>query len=295
MENKSNLKEAVFYIEYSDPLRKHNTSRNLTEAKSGFSKDFVDAYLCIDGRPISLSGLYEGDENMKKESANRDPRFKQNILTYDFPFSISDDNDTIYIKNENEFISINCYTGYKSIKYLVPTVKAFETNTNVYDGILYRYAELLLNYAEAKAELGECNQQVLDMTVNKLRDRVGMPHLIEDVGFIDPNWPKWGYELTPLLQEIRRERRIELAGEGFRLDDLKRWKAGELLNNVMTYVGKKTDGEHYAIVYPNYTNDNYLYEEGKSRKWNDKLYLYPIPTGELSRNPQLLPQNIGWQ
>ncbi|HCC52099.1 MAG TPA: hypothetical protein DEQ30_08610 [Porphyromonadaceae bacterium] len=49
------------------------------------------------------------------------------------------------------------------------------------------------------------------------------------------------------------------------------------------------------MVYPNYTNENAIYEEGKSRKWNNKLYLYPLPTGELNRNPALLPQNTGWQ
>ena len=70
-----------------------------------------------------------------------------------------------------------------------------------------------------------------------MRDRVAMPHLTMEVGFTDANWPDWGYSVTPLLQEIRRERRIELAGEGFRFGDLKRWKAGKLLNNVQTYVG----------------------------------------------------------
>ncbi len=295
IEDKSNLKEVILRVEYNDPLRRHNISRILTEANTGFSKDFVDSYLCTDGKPIALSNLYEGDENMRKESANRDPRFKQNILTNDFPLLIADNGDTTYIESEADFISIYCYTGYKSIKYFIPTQRAFETNTNVHDGIAYRYAETLLIYAEAKAELGECSQDVLDKTINKLKERAGMPYLTTDVGFTDPDWPRWEYDVSPLLQEIRRERRIELAGEGFRWGDLKRWKAGVLLDNVKTYVGKKKDGVHYAIVYPNYTNENAIYEEGKSRKWNNKLYLYPLPTGELNRNPALLPQNTGWQ
>ena len=122
-----------------------------------------------------------------------------------------------------------------------------------------------------------------------------MPHLNLNVGFTDPNWPDYGYPLSPILQEIRRERRIELAGEGFRFDDLCRWKAGHLLDNVKTYIGKKLSTGKYAIVYPNYTNDDLSYQEGKSRKWDDKMYLYPIATGELQRNPQLLPQNPGWR
>ena len=152
--------------------------------------------------------------------------------------------------------------------------------------------------AEAKAELGTITQDDLDKTVNELRDRVGMPHLSLSVGFVDSKWPNWGYDLSPLLQEIRRERRVELAGEGFRFGDLKRWAAGKLLNNVQTYVGKFTknaDGEwKQAIIYGNYTNEDLSYQEGKSRTWNDKMYLYPIPTGELQRNPNLLPQNPGW-
>ena len=114
-----------------------------------------------------------------------------------------------------------------------------------------------------------------------------------EVGFTDANWPEWGYDLSPLLQEIRRERRIELAGEGFRFADLKRWKAGKLLENPQTYLGKYVQGEdgqfYQTIVYANYATPD------KSRKWNDKMYLYPIPLGELQRNPNLLPQNPGWE
>ena len=93
--------------------------------------------------------------------------------------------------------------------------------------------------AEAKAELGTITQADLTKTINVLLDRAGMPQLTMVVGFTDPNWPAWGYSLSPLLQEIRRERRIEFACEGFRLDDLARWKAGKICDNVKTYVGKR--------------------------------------------------------
>lgn len=294
IEDKTKVKEIILGVDYEPSIRQHGISRYLAEAENGFSKDFVDSYLCIDGKPISISDKYEGDGTMKKESANRDPRFKQNILTNDFPSFISYDGVPTYIENESDFISRYCYTGYKSIKFFIPTAKAFEALGNTYDGIIYRYAETLLIYAEAKAELGTITQDDLDNSINLLRRRVGMPDLKCDVGFTDPDWPDWGYTLSPILQEIRRERRVELVGEGLRFDDLRRWKAGHLLNNVMTYVGKKTDAKHYAVVYPNYTTDDYTYKEGVSRKWNDKLYLYPIPTGELGRNPNLLPQNPGW-
>ena len=296
MEDKTNLKEAILPVTYLDGKRKHGMSRTLAEANTGFSKDFVESYLCLNGKPITGNDQYKGDTNMKDETTDRDPRLKQTILTWDFPTRVTvATNDSTYIEKEEDFISQYCLTGYKSIKYFIPTDKAFEANNNTYDGIAYRYAETLLINAEAKAELGTITQADLNKTINVLRDRAGMPHLTLEVGFTDPNWPAWGYSLTPLLQEIRRERRIELAGEGFRWDDLARWKAGAICNNVKTYIGKREpykEGQ-YAIVYPAYTNDNYSYEAGKSRTWNDRLYLRPIPTGELQRNDNLS-ANPGW-
>ena len=272
-------------------------SRTLSEANTGFSKDFVESYLCLNGKPITGNDQYKGDDNMKNETTDRDPRLKQTILTWDFPTRVTvATNDSTYVEKEEDFISQYCLTGYKSIKYLIPTDKAFEANNNTYDGIAYRYAETLLINAEAKAELGTITQADLNKTINVLRDRAGMPHLTMEVGFTDPNWPAWGYSLSPLLQEIRRERRIELAGEGFRWDDLARWKAGKICDNVKTYVGKREPYKegNYAVVYPAYTNADYSYDAGKSRTWNDRLYLRPIPTGELQRNENLLPQNPGW-
>ena len=88
--------------------------------------------------------------------------------------------------------------------------------TSSYDWFVFRYAEILLIYAEAKCELGECTQAVLDETINKLRDRVEMKHLtVSPVADLNP--VDYGYSITPLLYEIRRERRIELALEGFPL------------------------------------------------------------------------------
>ena len=298
IEDKSKLKEAILPVIYTDGKRKHGMSRTLAEANTGFSKNFVENYLCKNGNPISGNSQYKGDANMKDETTDRDPRLKQTILTWDFPTQvIVSTNDSTFIKNEKEFISQYCFTGYKSIKYFIPTDKAFEAENNTYDGIAYRYAETLLINAEAKAELGTIGQTDLDNTINVLRDRVGMPHLTLVVGFTDPNWINWGYSLSPLLQEIRRERRVELAGEGFRWDDLARWKGGKVCDNVKTYIGKRMpyDGGKYAVVYPAYTNADYSYETGKSRTWNDRMYMRPIPTAELGRNSQLLPQNSGWE
>lgn len=298
MEDKSNLKEAVLYIDYEKNLRHHNATRWLRNAKSGWSKDFVDCILYTDGKPASVTSKDAvQNRTMAEEIKDRDPRFRQLILTSEDPYTIAPDGTINYL-SEDKYVSKDCPTGYWVRKYFNPDPSQDIEGKSTFDGIAYRYAETLLINAEAKAELGTITQDDLDKTVNELRDRVGMPHLSLSVGFVDSKWPNWGYDLSPLLQEIRRERRVELAGEGFRFGDLKRWAAGKLLNNVQTYVGKFTknaDGEwKQAIIYGNYTNEDLSYQEGKSRTWNDKMYLYPIPTGELQRNPNLLPQNPGW-
>ena len=309
MEDKSNLSEAILYIDYAEPLRRHNMGHGAYEALAGFSKDFVDGYLYADGLPKALTSYPTADETMAEELANRDPRASQTIRNDKFfegneSYTVIVTEDTLGA--DDAYITQFIPTGYQTIKGYDPATAHRGNTLEVHDGIAYRYAETLLIYAEAKAELGSITQDDLDRSINQLRDRVGMPHLTTSVNFTDPNWPDYGYTLSPLLQEIRRERRVELAGEGFRFADICRWKAGQILNNVMTYVGKKIsvkasqakDGlranNGCVIIYGNYTNADLSYQEGKSRTWNDKMYLYPIPTGELQRNENLLPQNPGW-
>lgn len=289
MDDKSNLKEAILYIDYIEDKRMHNMSHGTLEANAGFSKDFVDCILYDDGLPKGLTTQPTTDNTIAEEMAGRDPRFSQ-LIKNDAYLTDEEKEKANY---DDNYVDKFHLTGYHTIKGYIPDLPS-GYYVEFTDGIAYRYAETLLINAEAKAELKTLTQDDLDNTINKLRDRVGMPHLKKEVGFTDPNWPDYGYTLSAILQEIRRERRVELAGEGFRFDDLCRWKAGHLLDNVMTYVGKKLSNGKYAIVYPNYTNDDLSYQEGKSRKWDDKMYLYPIATGELQRNPQLLPQNPGW-
>ena len=289
MDDKSNLKEAILYIDYIEDKRMHNMSHGTLEANAGFSKDFVDCILYDDGLPKGLTTQPTTDNTIAEEMAGRDPRFSQ-LIKNDAYLTDEEKEKANY---DDNYVDKFHLTGYHTIKGYIPDLPS-GYYVEFTDGIAYRYAETLLINAEAKAELKTLTQDDLDNTINKLRDRAGMPHLKKEVGFTDPNWPDYGYTLSAILQEIRRARRVELAGEGFRFDDLFRWKAGHLLDNVMTYVGKKLSNGKYAIVYPNYTNDDLSYQEGKSRKWDDKMYLYPIATGELQRNPQLLPQNPGW-
>lgn len=275
--------EAIMIQRFVEDKLMHNRVRQLGEFGSGMTKDFAETYLCTDGLPIALSSHYMGDAQFEDEFVDRDPRMQQTIYTQDRPYHITAEGQYQY-QDVPQFDNGMAYTGYRLIKFFSPTQRDFEYQRNTLDDFIYRYGEVLVNYAEAKAELGEATQDVLDNSINLLRDRVGMPHLTTTVGFTDPNWPDWEVPVTPLINEIRRERRVELAAEGFRFDDLRRWKAGELLENPKTYLGARDPqtGE-YRVLYP-----------GKTRVWEDKSYLYPLPTQELTLNKQL-DQNPDWK
>ena len=276
--------EGILIQRYIIDKRMHNNVRQLGEPKTGYSKDFVESYLCADGLPISLSPNYQGDEKFADEFLNRDPRMSQSIYHEGRPYRIYD-NEAVNNKTMPEFDNSYCPTSYFIIKGFSPYEKDRLPSTSVIDDFIFRYGKVLLDYAEAKAELGECTQLVLDRSINLLRDRVKMPHLTVEVGFTDPNWPNWEVPVSPLINEIRRERRIETCAEGDRWNDIVRWKAGKLLENPKTLLGaKELETGKSRVVYPGIS----------SRKWDDKLYQYPIPYQELTLNPSLN-QNPGWK
>lgn len=276
--------EGIMVQRYITNKRMHNNVRRLGEAFTGYNIDFVQSYLCTDGLPIALSPLYKGDAVFGDEFVNRDPRMEQSIYQSERPYRIFDDGVVNY-KAMPEFQNNNCPTSYFILKGYSPYERDRLPGTSIIDDFIFRYGKVLVSYAEVKAELGECTQEVLDNSVNLLRDRVGMPHLTVDVGFEDPNWPNWEVPVTPLINEIRRERRLETAAEGNRWDDLVRWKAGKLLENIKTVQGARDpETGEYRVIYPGYS----------TRTWDDKLYLYPVPTQELSLNPNLT-QNPGWE
>lgn len=284
--------EAIMPMRYITTILMNNYDRQLGEAGDGYSKNFARSFLCKDGLPTSLSPLYKGDDTPEDEASNRDPRYKQQIATRGFDFL---NGDLITLPRIGTSVTS---TGYQPIKGRSSSLAAWNAGQSTLDLFIFRYAEILLIEAEAKAELGLCTQAVLDQTINKLRDRVGMPHMMLASLVKDPKSDFPG--LPVLIDEIRRERRIELGSEGFRFDDLHRWRAGSLINNPETTLGMKLTpalkaqypaGQVGSIVVD---NNNYIQiYPGITRTWNDKLYLYPIPTQELTLNPTLK-QNPGW-
>ena len=313
----SSNKEAILYRKYVSGTFTHGTGRQ--DASPGFSKDFMESFLCKDGKPIGVSELYQGDETLDIELTNRDPRMYQIVDNIHRPWAVQKDG-TIDLHRSAidttasapDVSASKSVTGYLNTKHISADPTQWVANATTYDTFVYRYAEVLLNYAEAMYELGKCNQEVLDKTINLLRDRVEMPHLKVNVGFTDPNLPDYGYEVDALLNEIRRERRIELVAEGFRYDDIIRWKAVKLFENPKTVLGMRVTDAVKAL-YPagtfegengralvEYQGKTYIRPYAKDlndagRKWsaNDKRFLNPISKNVMLINPNIT-QNPGW-
>ena len=270
----------------------------------GATRSLVEDFLTVDGLPIALSPLYQGDDSIEDAFANRDPRLRQTILHPDetdkYNYHLGDGRPYPRITGmEGGFTTT---TGYHIIKHYNADDwigKAYDTGET--PAIILRLGEVLLNYAEAMAELGEITQADLDISINQLRDRVGMPHL----GLNPPMDPRYADDgVSPLIVEIRRERRVELFLEGHRYKDLKRWKQGKKLEEPdMGLQWNAAAQERYegAIIETSVDPENgktYI-DVYKGTDWEDpvfdesKHYLWPIPLNDLAQNPNL-GQNPGY-
>ncbi len=303
-----NNPEIMFWRKYSADLKfTHNCQRyvGILAGDFGISKALIDSYLCSNGRPIHNSdGLYKGDALPYSVFENRDLRLRQLTFVKGDPITI-ENGDTIkiferaplHLAGENF-----CTTGYQLKKGSSPenTNKVQTTDqTSITAYILFRYAEVLLNYVEAKAELGTLTQEDIDLTINTIRDRIGMAHLSLDNIAEDPAWDF--PELSPIINEIRRERRIELACEGFRWNDLRRWKGDRLITGVKPLGIKYNQNDYPELVIGKnvyLSADGYVdpYATSLPNGWQfnpERDYLSPLTLEELMLNTNLK-QNPGW-
>ncbi|PHN04490.1 RagB/SusD family nutrient uptake outer membrane protein [Flavilitoribacter nigricans] len=268
----------------------------------GATKSIVEDYLCEDGLPITLSPLYQGDAQIEDVFENRDPRLRQTILHPDdvLKYGYGNFDTRPYPRLRGMEGGQTIETGYHIIKVFDPVTSYATYNTSNTPAITLRFGEVLLNYAEAMAELGRLTQEDLDLSINRLRDRVGMPHMDLNNIPVDPRYVS--DDVSPLIVEIRRERRVELFMEGFRYDDLRRWKQGKKLE-IPSYgirwdeaamarypkanvVSSLVDGVPYVDIYKGTDWANPVFDESKH-------YLWPIPLADLAQNPNIR-QNPGW-
>lgn len=304
------------YILVNKFNKKDRSTGGMAYVNDNFSptKKMADMYLDKTGLPIShANSVFKGysftiDPVTKVptnlEYLDRDPRMYNNMIPpfqqfwYHIPYDRKYDVPTL---------NTGCFydgfwtsaTGYMALKFL-PEIGG---NMGI-DYPVIRLAEVMLIYAEAIYEKnGAISDGELDKSINKLRERVDMPHLTN--GFVSANG-------LNMLNEIRRERTVELFAEGFRFDDLRRWKtaAAEMSMDVR---GIKWRGTAFAAPFEVYnprtetivTVDHTLkafavdadgfavLEAAGLRQFLDKHYLLPLPLRQLALNPQL-EQNPGW-
>ncbi|WP_291906082.1 RagB/SusD family nutrient uptake outer membrane protein [Chitinophaga sp. CB10] len=186
---------------------------------------------------------------------------------------------------------MNTATGYYYYKPYNTFTDVSTTGVATTDFPVFRIEEVMLNYAEAMWELGAFSQGIADITINKLRPRAGLPAMT--VAAIDANFDaKRDPDVNPVLWEIRRERRVELMGDGFRFNDLKRWKKGIYFNKQL--LGAKVKVSDYGAGTPITLNSSgsvvyYPVPVG----WLDKYYNEPVPLEEMQLNQNLV-QTTGW-
>lgn len=312
------------------------------------SKDAVDSYLCSDGLPITKSSLFEGDRSPYTEFRSRDLRLlfttcppyrvstppaafetkwwhtedkadaeyfsvMESISKEKFKrFPILQNGGSVlkfsphFTKHNGGFgfqVSEGGYWVYKHLNHH----ETYPVTTNGSDAPIFRMGEVLANYAEVMFELELFNQNVADQSINKLRARALVASM--DVAAIDDNFdPNRDKTIDPILWEIRRERRVELMGDGFRFNDIRRWKKGE-------YTNKQKLGRWYSkaqlvkdgvikkeadckIKFVGGGKEGYIEFFGdpvkQGKGWKDYFYLYPLPLADLGLNPKL-EQNPIWK
>ena len=307
LDNMAGCQEVLLWKKYDKALSlSHDSQVYVTTRTNGRSAtlELVESFLSKDGDIIDYREVAKekkGTQFLNFLKENSDPRLAQSIWT---PGDLMWDNangttyfELPYIGQSGEFINTTGLQVRKGVNPHSIGAGGFWGGDCVTGHIIFRYAEALLNYAEAKCELGETVDY--DKSINLLRKRVGMPNFKVQKDVNAKRFSDYGYDITDELFEIRRERRVELAFEGFRLNDYKRWAAHTL------FKGKRPTG--YPILPSEFDAsttippvnaeglldplaeeipNGYQFNEGRD-------YLECIPTNEITLNPNLT-QNPGW-
>lgn len=272
---------------------KHRNSRDL-ETGTSLTRNIVDLFLYTDGLPREKSPLAIIPETSYDDIfSNRDPRLGMTI------YKIGEE------AYKGAFNPFAFGTGYSIKKGF--SLAQWTTNGGEWtDKMIIRYAEVLISYAEALYELnGSISDSDLDITVNALRRRVGMPAMLTNA-FASANG-------LDILDEIRRERTIEFIDENKRYDDIIRWKIAEYVLPV-DIIGAKFNDDETPKQRTDYDghltetagmlngktrydqNDMYVIEFAEDRKFNPaKDYLYPVPLYEIANSGGNVTQNPGWE
>lgn len=291
--NKENIFVKVYGESVANPILTHSNPRALANGANAITRNQIRMYLYTDGLPAFntdnapssvKSPFFVPEQNETSYNTilqNRDPRLTA----------------TVFLMGENSYgrpwipsVSIGGRTSYGVKKGYINADDL--SQRSVADRLLIRYAEVLLIYAEATYELtGAVSDVDLNKTINLLRDRVGMPVKLTNA-FVTAN-------NLNMREEIRRERTVELALEGFRYDDLIRWKTAETVLPKELLGGKFVAAE-WVGTNPNTLNLNansiLIVEPSASRLFRaERDYLYPVPLNEIALSKNNVVQNPNWK
>ena len=274
----------------------HNWTRELlVDASMVPTKAMADMYLATDGLPITKSPLFEGYDSLSSEFKNRDPRMALSFVSPGAQWFTQNGWDTYVGGNPasgGNSGSLSSRTGYRIRKFSGESPNDISFLCE-YGPREFRYAETLLILAEALYEKnGLISDADLNRTINVIRQRSGMPALTNV--FVTSN-------NLNMLEEIRRERSVELAFEGFRRDDLRRWNLAATIMpksiKGIKYTG--TDFERKFGPIDNLTIDPadgcVVAIPSSSRQFLTKHMLYPLPLHQVQLSKGTLTQNPGWE
>ncbi len=308
-----NSRESIFAFDFKQTVRVSATPQNMqARNSSGFSgqvptRAMVDSYECIDGQTIDKSPLYSTADPFK----NRDPRMRQTILgdgdtwfgtggiTFNMTYHPDSTTCTRYtptvakIANLEVTNAFSSYSGFLLKKYLDQADLVLNTQSEL-AFMFIRYAEVLLTYAEAKIELNQIDASVLN-AINLVRARgygVGVAQTALYPAVTTTSQ-------SALRQIIRRERKVELVGEGLRLFDIRRWKIAEKVMNGLLFGKAMNRNIYYSLPKPlldensspSYDSFNPLVSVvgnfkimDNPRVFKPHHYLWPIPQAEIDVN-----------
>lgn len=267
---------------------------NITHAMTNnivyYTRKFANMHLCQDGLPIDKSPLFMGYNAPNDEFKNRDNRMLMNMLQHGESYWTNDGKwRTTWTDADLANSLTNSAvgnTGYHNKKWGVE--RQVDDNFESMDWPVLRYAEVLLNWAEAKYEYdGQINDGDLNRSLNQVRKRSNPKMKPLTNALVVAN----GLDMR---QEIRRERTVEFILEGMRIDDLKRWATAK------TEMPMDQEGILYNSWFEaNWPNCPYAISANgcvllyTGRQWDDKCNLYPLPSDQCQLNPNL-GQNPGW-
>jgi len=293
-------KEYIFvnrHDEVLNPIGQNITHESFANVQY-ITRKFANLYLTKNGLPIDNPNntQFQGYATMVSEYQNRDNRMRYTLMPAGKPYWRENKPRVTWLGDAADLASA-AYTsfqptynsGYHNQKWAAE--RFVPSMSEGYDFPIIRYAEVLLNYAEAVFERdGAISDEDLNISLNLVRNRVNttMPKLSN--AFVATN-------SLDMRTEIRRERTIELFNEGFRIDDLKRWKTAEI-EMPQDMLGIKWTGTQFQTAWTaastraKNTEGALIMETG--RTWADRNYLYPLPADQLKLNPNLK-QNSGWE